>query len=70
VHSFRLDGHCNNFLGVLPPGLFEPFFRTLCDPYPGHIYPALPQLPRFDRLMPKLPELDLKFVKRPCPPKV
>jgi quercetin 2,3-dioxygenase len=65
VHSFRLDAPYTNFLGVLAPGLFENFFRTLCDPYQDYIFPAEPRAFRFDRVMRSLHELDLKLVEDP-----
>ena len=65
VHAFRLDSHYTRFIGVLAPGLFEPFFRTLCDPYPNYIFPQTPWPFRFDRVLKKLPELDLKLVGGP-----
>jgi quercetin 2,3-dioxygenase len=65
VHSFRLDAPYTNFLGVLAPGLFELFFRTLCDPYEDYIFPAEPRPFRFDRVMQRLHELDLKLVEDP-----
>lgn len=68
IHAYRLDATHNNFLGILTPGIFEPFFRTLCDPYEGYTYPAVPPPPRFDRVIAKLGELDLKLVERPGPP--
>jgi quercetin 2,3-dioxygenase len=65
VHSYRLDTPYTKFLGILTPGLFEPFFRTLCDPYDGYIFPLVPQPLRFDRVLQKLGELDLKLVGPP-----
>lgn len=67
IHAYRLDAPHNNFLGVLTPGIFEPFFRTLCDPYDGFVYPAAPAPVRFDRVIARLGELDLKLVERPGP---
>ncbi len=69
IHAYRLDAPYTNFMGVLAPGLFEPFFRTLCDPYDEYIYPPQPLPVRFDRVMQRLPELDLKLVERPGPPR-
>lgn len=65
IHAYRLDAPHNNFLGVLTPGIFEPFFRTLCDPFDGFVYPAVPPPVRFDRVIAKLGELDLKLTERP-----
>ncbi len=67
VHAYRLDAHYTRFVGFLTPGLFEPFFRTLCDPYEGFVFPAKPRPFRFDRVLQKLGELDLKLVGPPRP---
>lgn len=63
VHSYRLDSHYTKMVGVLVPGLFEPFFRTLGDPYEGHIFPSEPQALRFDRVLQNIEALDLKVMK-------
>ncbi|MCK8099420.1 quercetin 2,3-dioxygenase [Bacillus sp. 2CMS4F] len=63
VHSYRLDSHYTKMVGVLVPGLFEPFFRTLGDPYKGHIFPSEPQALRFDRVLQNIETLDLKVMK-------
>ncbi|TDO15542.1 quercetin 2,3-dioxygenase [Bacillus subtilis] len=63
VHSYRLDSHYTKMVGVLVPGLFEPFFRTLGEPYEGHIYPSEPQALRFDRVLQNIEALDLKVMK-------
>ena len=68
IHAYRLDAPSNNFLGILAPGLFEPFFRTLCDPYPGYDFPAQPWPFRFDRVVAALPSLDLRLVEGPPRP--
>lgn len=65
IHSYRLDSPFTRFIGLLAPGLFEPFFRTLCDPYEHYIFPQSPKPIRFDRVIQKLPELDLKLVGPP-----
>lgn len=65
VHSFRLDSHYTKFFSVLAPGLFEPFFHTLGTPYEANIFPAEPGPARFDRLMQRKDELDLKIVGPP-----
>jgi quercetin 2,3-dioxygenase len=67
IHAYRLDAPYTNFVGILTPGLFEPFFRTLCDPYSDYIFAPNPSPLRFDRVIQRLPELDLKFVERPGP---
>jgi quercetin 2,3-dioxygenase len=69
IHAYRTDAPYTNFMGILAPGLFEPFFRTLCDPYDDYIYPPQPLPVRFDRVIARLPELDLKLVERPGPPR-
>ncbi|MCY9183161.1 quercetin 2,3-dioxygenase [Bacillus halotolerans] len=63
VHSYRLDSHYTKMVGVLVPGLFESFFRTLGDPYEGHIFPSEPQALRFDRVLQNIDTLDLKVMK-------
>ena len=65
IHSYRLDAPFTRFVGLLAPGLFEPFFRTFCDPYEGYIFPQSPKPARFDRVIQKLAELDLKLVGPP-----
>lgn len=68
IHSFRLDARYTSFVGILAPGLFEPFFRTLCDPYEPYIFPQEPGPLRFDRVLQHLHELDLKLVGPGGPP--
>jgi len=68
IHSFRLDAPYTNFIGILAPGLFEPFFRAMCDPYEPYIFPQKPGPLRFDRVMQRLHELDLKLVDQGRPP--
>jgi quercetin 2,3-dioxygenase len=67
IHSYRLDSPYTKFLGFLTPGLFEPFFRTIGDPYEPHIFPAIPGPFHFDRLMQGVQsgQLDLKVVGPP-----
>ncbi len=65
IHSYRLDAPFTRFVGLLAPGLFEPFFRTFCDPYDAYIFPQVPKPGRFDRVIKKLGELDLKLVGPP-----
>ena len=65
IHSYRLDSYYTRFIGFLTPGLFEPFFQTLCEPYDDYIFPIHPRPPRFDRVLQRLHELDLKLVKPP-----
>jgi quercetin 2,3-dioxygenase len=68
IHSYRLDSPYTRFAGVLSPGLFEPFFRAMCEPWSGHTFPVTPGPVRFDRVMQRLHELDLKLVGPPGPP--
>ena len=65
IHAYRLDAPFTRFIGMLSPGIFEPFFRTMCDPYDGFIFPQSPKPVRFDRVMQRLGELDLKLVGPP-----
>ena len=65
IHAYRLDAPFTRFVGLLSPGLFEPFFRTFCDPYDAYIFPQVPKPARFDRVIQKLGELDLKLVGPP-----
>ncbi len=69
IHAYQLNGHYTRFVGLLTPGLFESFFRTLGDPYAGYVYPQTPPPFRFDRVLSKLNELDLKLVEAPAPRK-
>jgi len=69
IHAYQLNSHYTRMVGFLTPGLFESFFRTLGDPYAGYVYPQTPPPFRFDRVISKLNELDLKFVQPPAPPK-
>ncbi|KKI89453.1 quercetin 2,3-dioxygenase [Bacillus sp. SA1-12] len=62
IHSYRLDSHYTKMVGLLASGLFEPFFRTLGDPYNHYIFPNEPQPLRFDRVLEKIDRLDLKVV--------
>ncbi len=65
VHAYRMDAHYTRFFGYLSPGLFENFFRILGDPYEGYVFPTAIKPPRFDRVMHRIDELDLKFVEVP-----
>lgn len=67
VHSYRLDSPYTKFLGFLTPGLFEPFFHTIGDPYEPHIFPSVPGPFHFDRLMQGVQsgKLDLHVVGPP-----
>ncbi|MFE8596877.1 quercetin 2,3-dioxygenase [Archangium violaceum] len=65
IHAYQLESHYTRMVGLLTPGLFEPFFRILGDPYAGYVYPQTPPPFRFDRVLSKLNELDLKLVGAP-----
>jgi quercetin 2,3-dioxygenase len=67
-HSFQLKKHDTRFLGFITPGLFEPFFHYLCDPFDGYRYPLVPPPFRFDRVIQHLAELDLTILERPGGP--
>jgi len=68
VHSFQIVRDDTRFLGFVTPGLFENFFRYLCQPFDGHIYPLVPPPFRFDRVLQHMSELDLHLMGRPGPP--
>ncbi len=67
-HSFRLLKNGTRFIGFLTPGYFEQFFRYLCQPFDGYVYPLVPPPFRFDRVIQHLGELDLKILERPGGP--
>lgn len=64
-HSYRLDSPYTKFIGLLSPGLFEPFFDALCTPYPEHSLPEKPGPARIDRVLKNYGKLDLYFVSPP-----
>lgn len=64
-HAYRLDSPYTRFIGVLSPGLFEPFFDALCTPYAAHTLPEKPGPARFDRVLKNYGNLDLYFVSPP-----
>lgn len=64
VHSYRLDSHYTKMIGLLVPGLFEPFFRTLGEPYNYHTFPNVPKNLNFDKVIENIDSLDLKFPKK------
>jgi quercetin 2,3-dioxygenase len=68
IHSFRLMRNDTRFIGFLSPGKFEAFFRYLCQPYAGAIYPLVPPPFRFDRVLQHMGELDLHLLGRPGGP--
>jgi quercetin 2,3-dioxygenase len=67
-HSFRLLKNGTRFIGFLTPGNFETFFRYLCQPFDGYMYPLVPPPFCFDRVIQHLSELDLKILERPGGP--
>lgn len=69
IHAYRLDSPYARFFGWLTPGVFEPFFRLLGDPYEPYGLPLVPPPFRFDRVVAKLDTLDLYPLQRPGPPK-
>lgn len=64
-HSYRLDSPYTKFIGILSPGLFEPFFDALCTPYLEHTLPEKPGPARIDRVLKNYDKLDLYFVSPP-----
>nr|WP_172251143.1 quercetin 2,3-dioxygenase [Saccharibacillus deserti] len=64
VHAYRLDTHYTKVAGLLASGLFEPFFRTLGEPYEPHAFPSVPGPLRMDRVMANMKNLDLHVVAR------
>ena len=68
IHSFQIVREDTRFIGFLTPGIFENFFRYLCQPYDGRIYPLVPPPFRFDRVLQHMGELDLHLLGRPGPP--
>jgi hypothetical protein len=68
IHSFKLLRNDTRFIGFLSPGNFESFFRYLCQPYDGHVYPLVPPPLRFDRVLEHMRELDLHLLGRPGGP--
>ena len=67
-HAFQLVKNDTRFMGFLTPGNFEQFFRYLCQPFDGYMYPLVPPPFRFDRVIQHLAELDLKLLGRPGGP--
>ena len=64
-HSYRLDSPYTKFIGMLSPGLFEPFFDAMCTPYAGSGLPDKPGPVRIDRVLKNYGNLDLYFVSPP-----
>jgi NAD(P)-dependent dehydrogenase (short-subunit alcohol dehydrogenase family) len=65
AHAYRLDPPGGRFIGVLVPGLFESFFRTLCVPWPRAAPPVDPQPVRVDRVLALAGRLDVTFLEPP-----
>ncbi|MEW4369939.1 quercetin 2,3-dioxygenase [Paenibacillus kandeliae] len=65
VHSYRLNDHFTQVVGLLVSGLFEPFFRLLGDEYEYHMFPNEAGPVRMDRVMANMDTLDLKVVAPP-----
>jgi quercetin 2,3-dioxygenase len=60
-HTYKLEDPFTRFFSILTPGVFEPFFFTLGDPYQPYIFPQEPGALRIDRVMKNLPTLDVTF---------
>ncbi len=67
-HAFQIVKNDTRFMGFLTPGHFEHFFRYLCQPFDGYMFPLVPPPFRFDRVIQHLAELDLKLLGRPGGP--
>jgi quercetin 2,3-dioxygenase len=65
VHAYCLHSPGSRFVGVLVPGLFEPFFRTLCEPWPSAEPPRFPLPFHFDRVLTAADPLDVRFLEPP-----
>lgn len=61
VHAYQLHTADARFVGVLVPGLFEPFFRALCVPWSNAVPPAEPVPSRIVDLLGR-EDLDVSFV--------
>lgn len=61
VHAYRLDTDRTEFVGVLAPGLFESFFRTLATPAEGDV--ASDSTAPMDRVLTRLEDFDLTIVE-------
>jgi quercetin 2,3-dioxygenase len=68
VHSFQLARNDTRFIGFITPGLFENFFRYMCQPFDGSVYPLNPPPFRFDCVLAHMHELDLHLMGRPGGP--
>nr|WP_263314398.1 quercetin 2,3-dioxygenase [Mammaliicoccus sp. Marseille-Q6498] len=64
IHSYRFDAHYTKMVGLLVPGLFEPFFRTLGETYEHHTFPNEPHELDFGKVIKKIETLDLKFPEK------
>ncbi|MFP6333945.1 quercetin 2,3-dioxygenase, partial [Bacillus subtilis] len=58
------DAHYTKMIGLLVPGLFEPFFRTLGEPYEHNTFPNLPNSLDFKKVIENIDSLDLKFIEK------
>ena len=63
MHSYQQNSHYTRFLGMLCPGLFEPFFDAFAEPYGQHIFPLKPGPFRYDRVVAEIANLDVKQVE-------
>lgn len=61
-HTFQLTGNNTRFIQFHAPGLNEPFFRYMCDPCEDYTFLQPPPPFRFDRVLQRLAELDVKFL--------
>lgn len=61
VHAYQLHAADARFVGVLVPGLFEPFFRALCVPWSNAAPPVEPVPSRIVDLRDR-EDLDVSFV--------
>jgi quercetin 2,3-dioxygenase len=60
-HTYKLEDHYTRFFSILTPGLFEPFFFTIGEPWEPLMFPETPGPLRIDRVMQNLSSLDVKF---------
>jgi quercetin 2,3-dioxygenase len=60
-HTYKLEDHFTRFFSILTPGVFEPFFFTIGEPYEPYFFPREPGPLRIDRVMQNLTTLDVKF---------
>ena len=60
-HTYKLEDHYTRFFSILTPGLFEPFFFTIGEPWAPLMFPGKPGPLRIDRVTQNLSSLDVKF---------